>query len=259
MVVQRRATVVELVGLAGAGKSTLARELLADTPTAQLGVPLSRPRSAAAQVRGAMKFVAPYVREARGTPWFTRDQLRGIGSLIAWRSDLNRGALATHPVLWDHGPLFRLAQLDAYGPHVITTKAFRDWWRNTLDDWTRMIDLVVWLDAPDPVLVSRVRSRDQRHQLREADDYSAHQFIERYRASYAEVLTTYCERSAGSVLRLRTDLETPSALALHVQTLLARMDRRAVTGPGAHAQREDSRRNVGGFRGGLGLPVEEVE
>ena len=220
---QDRPLVVELVGLAGAGKSTLARTLLARSePPVQLDLPLSRTRSAAAQVVAQAPFLLPYLREARGTAWFTRDQVRGLGYLHAWQGSLNRGAAAGTCLVLDHGPLFRLAQLDAFGPPVAATAAFRRWWDATLDEWAELLDLVVCLDAPEQLLVQRIRSRDQRHILLGADDATSRDFLGRYRASYDRVLGRIRRRSPEAVLTLRTEAETPEALALQVLRRLGR-------------------------------------
>jgi shikimate kinase len=213
--VQGGRTVVELVGLAGAGKSTLARELAGD-PDVQLGLPLTRARSAMAQATAIAPFALPYLRETRGSAWFTRDEVRGLGYLRAWQKALTHPRAAPPYVVLDHGPLFRLAQLDAVGPPVTSTAAFRRWWDATLDQWVGLLDVVVWLDAPEELLVRRIRSRDQRHVLRDADDDAARLFLGRYRASYERVLDRVHQRSPGAVLSLRTDVETPAALAQQV-------------------------------------------
>lgn len=219
---QGRPTVVELVGLAGAGKSTLARALLTAGADVELDLPLSRVGSAASQAAAMASFVVPYLREARGTAWFTRDQARGLGYLRAWQHALTRHRTTESAyLLMDHGPLFRLAQLDAFGPPVTSTPSFRRWWDATLDTWAGLLDVVVWLDAPEELLVRRIRSRDQRHVLREADDDESRWFLGRYRASYDRVLERVEKRGAGKVMSLRTDIEAPSALALQVRRRLS--------------------------------------
>jgi shikimate kinase len=221
MQVQGGRTVVELVGLAGAGKSTLAREL-AGEPAVQLGLPVTRVRSAVAQAAAIAPFAVPYLRSVRGSAWFTRDEVRGLGYLRAWQKTLTHPSAGPPCVVLDHGPLFRLAQLDALGPPVASTAPFRRWWDATLDQWVGLLDVVVWLDAPEELLVGRIRSRDQRHVLRDADDDAARRFLGRYRASYERVLDRVRQRSPGAVLSLRTDVETPPVLALQVTQRISR-------------------------------------
>jgi shikimate kinase len=217
---ESRPALVELVGLAGAGKSTLAHELTAVDPSVQVGLPLSRARSAAAQATVLAPFAVTWMREARGTPWFDRDQARGIGYLSAWRPPARRPNRHQVVVL-DHGPLFRLAQLDAFGPPVTATAAFRRWRERLMADWVDRLHLVVWLDAPRDLLIRRIRSREQRHVLRGADDDTSLVFLERYRAAYDGILAEVHRRSPDTVLSLRTDHSPPEALASQVLDRLA--------------------------------------
>jgi shikimate kinase len=216
-----RPTVVELVGLAGSGKSTLARELASGETDVRLGLPLSRAGSAVAQAAAAAPFVLPYLRETRGTAWFSRHEIRDLGYLRAWRGSLPPLTLNTSCIVLDHGPLFRLARLDAFGPPVTSTTAFRRWWDAALDDWAALIDVVVWLDAPDEELIRRIRTRDQQHGLREVDDVAASRFLGTYRASYELVLQQVRRRSPRAMLSLRTDLEPPAVLARKVRQQLS--------------------------------------
>jgi hypothetical protein len=215
-------TVVELVGLAGAGKSTLARELVSGTPTVQVGLPLSRAASARAQAVATAPFVLPYLVHSAGTPWFSREESRALGYLRAWRRALAHPADGPRYVVFDHGPLFRLALLDAFGPPLTRTAVFRRWWCATLDFWARELDLVVWLDAPDDLLVHRIQTREQRHVVRSAADAEAHRFLTRYRTSYSRVLDHVRLRSPDGVLALCTDVEPSPVLAERVRERLRR-------------------------------------
>lgn len=214
-------TAVELVGLAGSGKSTLARRLVATDPRIQLGLPLSRGASAAAQVAAVAPLAVRYLREFRGTAWLDRGEMRGLGYLHAWRRSIARPTTTRPPYLvLDHGPLFHLARLRAFGPPVTSTARFRRWWDETLDDYADLLDVVVWLDAPDDLLLRRISSRDQRHVIRGADADAARRFFDAYRASYGVVLERVRQRSPGAVLHLRTEAATPSELGDHVRRRL---------------------------------------
>lgn len=212
---------VELVGLAGVGKSTLARELATAEPDLQLGLPLSRLRSARAQAEAVSPFVLPYLRHATSTDWFARYQVRGLGYLHAWRRSLAQVPGGVTYVVLDHGPLFWLATLEALGPRLTSSATFRRWWNRTLDDWADLLDLVVWLDAPDELLVDRIRGRDQRHVLLGANADETELFLARYRASYGRVREQLASRSPGTAVDHRTDTGSASELARTVRLQLA--------------------------------------
>jgi adenylate kinase family enzyme len=219
---QERPAIVELVGLAGVGKSTLARELAAADPTLQLGVPLSRLRSARAQVAAATPFVVPYLRHATSTDWFPRYQVRGLGYLHAWRRSLDQVPAGVTCVVLDHGPLFWLATLDALGPRLTATATFRGWWQRTLADWADLLDVVVWLDAPDELLVQRIRERAQQHVLLGASDDESEVFLARDRASYERVREQLACRAPGKAVSHRTEVGSAPELARTVRLQLAR-------------------------------------
>ncbi len=200
--------VVELAGPAGAGKTTLARALLAaGGPATALGVQVGRMGLA----RG-LASVGPGLVTARmstaGRGW-TRDELRSLAYLSAWRKPVSRKPSADQELLLlDHGPVFRLASLLETGHPQTLTPAFRRLWAGLARDWGRLLDVVVWLDAPDEVLLRRIERRTQAHRIRGSDRAGAEAFLDRYRAAYRTTLEAVT--SAGARL---VELDTTSSPA----------------------------------------------
>ena len=54
--------------------------------------------------------------------------------------------------------------------------------------WASTLNMVIWLDAPDPVLEQRINSRDQRHSVKGKTESEVVHFLARYRTSYEEIL-----------------------------------------------------------------------
>jgi cytidylate kinase len=212
------AVVVEVAGPAGAGKTTVARALAERRGDLRVGVPLSR----LDLVRGyapAAAIAPTYLREFRGTRWFTRGESRGIAYLGGWRRRLAHdraarpagGAGNIH--VFDHGPIYRLVRLAEFGPPVTTSAAFRAWWEASLAQWAATLDLVVWLDASDAVLLGRIRSRERAHAVREAGVADATAFLARYRAGYEAVLARLAAMAGPRLLRFDTEQCTPDRIA----------------------------------------------
>ena len=209
--------VVELAGPAGAGKTTLAEAMSSADPAVLAGLEVSRTRAAAGLVAAAPTLAGARVRS--DGRWWTSSELRSLAYLHAWRGPLTK---AQHRglVLLDHGPVFRLAKLAAYGPPMVRTPAFRRWWDRTLVDWATILDAVVWLDATDPVLLGRIDRRDRSHRMRGADLLDAELFLSRYREAYATILDQLA-RHGTPVLRLDTAEKTPEALSVTLRSWVA--------------------------------------
>jgi adenylate kinase family enzyme len=207
--------VVELAGPAGAGKTTLARALrVADTRGATIGVHMGRSALAAGIAPLTPRLTVARM-SARGR-WWTRDELRNLAYLSAWQGAVGQGdrGRADHGqglLLLDHGPVFRLASLAAFGPPMGSTPAFDRLWTGLARDWGRLLDVVVWLDAPDEVLLRRIAGRAQRHRIRGVGDIEAARFLARYRAAYRNTLDVVTSGGARLV-ELDTAAGTPEQL-----------------------------------------------
>lgn len=219
----RTGQVYELAGPAGAGKTTLAETLVRDRADVIIGLPAGRTSMLVGVTAAAPMLLRGRASESHG-PWTAAD-LRSIGYLHAWR----RHAAEQHRpgcagvVLLDHGPTYRLASLRlgeaATRAPAPLTAAFRQWWTRTAISWSGVLDAVVWLDAPDDVLVARIEDRDRFHRVRGRAATDVQGFLERYRDSYAAVLDLL-GRCGTRVIRLNTGTATPEELALRVRAAL---------------------------------------
>jgi predicted ATPase len=212
-----RALVVELVGAAGAGKSTLVAELQRRDASVRW---LQRAR--AARTGATMRVVPAWLAAASRAP---------LG--YAWRNArffLRHAALeevvrrtardAAGPVLLEHGPVFTRARLRAFhaGPMPAPLARYA---ARQLARWTTMLDLVVALDAPLDVLAERVRTRDKDHAMRDSSDEQFGDFVERYRAAYEAVLAELLAAGGPPLLTLHSDRETVTAMADRVEAAFA--------------------------------------
>lgn len=207
----------EIAGPAGAGKTTLVTNLLARDPSTRLGLDTDRLRLGV-----GLLSVAPALAAARvsvgGRAW-SRAELRSLAYLRAWRGSAH--SRADGDVLLDHGPVYRLAALAAYGPPMADTPAFRRWWAGTATAWSRLLDGVVWLDAPDDVLLERINGRPREHRVRNVEVAEVNGFLSRYRRAYDAALDLMT-REGVPVLHVDTSLHSPGDLAHVVHSALSR-------------------------------------
>lgn len=90
--------------------------------------------------------------------------------------------------VFDHGPIHRLMLLREFGPEFTKSDVYIKWWNNMLNQWAATLHLVIWLDAPDAVLLQRLNSRTELHRVKGQPEQYAYQFFTRYRASYQRVI-----------------------------------------------------------------------
>ncbi|MHC4103452.1 MAG: AAA family ATPase [Planctomycetota bacterium] len=194
---QKSPFIVELVGPAGAGKTTLARALGQRDERIRIGAELELRKMKHIPIFLAnASFLLPvFLRRCQHSRWFTWDEIKAMVYLKGWPRFLrqqasNNGAI----ILLDHGPVFKLAMLNAFGPERLRSKDFEEWWDNMLKQWAFTLDMVIWLDASDTNLLERINTRNQRHAVKGKPEGEAYKFLARYRTSYEQILaklTTY--------------------------------------------------------------------
>lgn len=186
----------ELLGLPGAGKSTVARALAA---TGAVTV-RSRYRSwgqVPAYVRSAVRLAPTLATAARSeSSWRDGRRLLRLASSegIVHRSRRDPEVTA---FVFDQGPIFLLRQISD-GSAAGSVAELR---ARYLRLWAETLDLVVVLDAPDDTLLGRIRSRDKGHQLKGIGPVEARRGLSAERRAQRDVLD---EVAAAGPVRIRT-------------------------------------------------------
>ena len=229
----------EIIGLPGAGKSSL------------IGC-LERRQE-------PIKFVDTYIRVDR-IPVFLQSALRVAPLLVRSRAFSVKERIAMvrlqasprllaaegrpgrYPILFDQGPLFDLSVVKRAAERRGLTAEFDAWWRSSLETWSRMLDLVVWLDASSDVLCERIAARDKSHKLQLLDEKSARSILERERADQHELIDQITRSGGPRVLRIDTSRSSLDQVATQVMVHLAggaHESSRHSSGPLGHSERRD--------------------
>lgn len=208
-----RPLIVEIMGPAAAGKTTLIRMLCTDGEEIRSGIDVASIRSAGVFTAKAASFLPVWLlRRPRGR-WFTWREVKSLAFLDLWYREVERGrpsgVLAT---LLDHGPLYRLASLREFGPEMAHSKRFERWWFAALDRWRGTVDLVVWLDAPDELLLERVERRGHWYLSADRSIEEKHEFLCRYRGALTAMLEGFAE-GGPTVLRFGTERRSAREIA----------------------------------------------
>jgi hypothetical protein len=199
--------VVELVGPAGAGKSTLAQNVHRADSRVHVGFSLwGLPRTRL--VGGALALVPTIVVAAvrkRRLRWREIAQMIRLDALRrVLRRAKARGQTQQRIILLDEGPVFGISWLDlAFAQRG--AKAPEKWRRRALAKWARLLDSVIFIDAEDRTLAGRIRTRSKRHRMARSSDVAIHRFAKGVRGAFEKVIAELRGSGRLAVDQVRTD------------------------------------------------------
>jgi broad-specificity NMP kinase len=221
-----RPLLVELVGPPGVGKTTIFHGLLRSDASIEPR-PVIRARAHAGLI--AWNLVGSLFMIVRhglvGRPGW--QQLRELTYVQALPRILEK----RHPdriVVFDQGPIFLLTRPELYARRLTA------WWRSMFARWGSLLDVVVWLEAPDAVLIERINSRSHHHRLKGARTETAVASFADSRVVFHAVLEQLDVRGSGTmILRFDTGIQSPDEVVEAILAALAtRRDRDPRRAPG---------------------------
>jgi hypothetical protein len=203
--------VVELVGPAGVGKTTLAENVQRTNPKVHVGLSLWQvPRSRL--VQGAVALVPTIIVSALRGRRLRWREIRHMIRLDALRHAVHPKRSRHRIILLDEGPVFGIGWLDvAFAERGIVAPP--RWRQRVLRRWGRLLDTVVLLDAGNRVLTSRIRGRAKRHRMKQSSDLALHRFAEAFRRAYETVIAELGTKAGVPVKTVRTDGSLPRSTA----------------------------------------------
>lgn len=204
-----RSRLVELVGPAGAGKSTLSRAFPTGdggrwTRLSLWGLP------APLLLASAVALIPTVLRALVGGKPLRMAEVAQMIRLGALARAVERSAAAAPWIVLDEGPVFGLTWLEVFFGRN-GDPGWQSWRLRTLDGWARRLDAVVRLDASDPVLAERIRGRLQDHMVKHRPDDEIYRFSARFRVAFDRVLADLSARGGPVVLHVATDQAAPPA------------------------------------------------
>lgn len=217
----QRPSVVELVGLAGAGKTTLAKALgrRSEDVCVKEDLAFRSMEHLPIFIGNIPTLPSLYLRPSQNGRRFTWDEIKSIIYLKEWPRVLRNERRRDATVILDHGAVFKLATLNAFGPEQLHNANMESWWVRTLDQWSRTLDLIIWLNAPYETLIERINSREQRHAAKGKSSKQASRFLDAYLASYEHVLGRLFAQDGPQFLQFDTSQATAEKIADDILTL----------------------------------------
>ena len=212
---------VEIIGVAGSGKSSLARALANSGYVTPPFISASNPRHLAVILRVLPRLWLLVTQNLARSPRMSWADFKLMAYVTGWRKFLDdHPDLRNSTLVFDQGPLYALGRLEAKGLGIASTPTFRRWWDEMLSSWAADISLIVWVDATDERLIERISRRSKGHAVkgRPADESS--RFIAHYREVFARMLARVEEANAADVVRFDTTTLDTGELAERVERLI---------------------------------------
>ena len=194
----------EIIGPAGAGKSTLAGLLRGRDATIKTGLSIW---GLPVHLLGTSAFFSlPDLVSLFGHRKFSLEDLKLVVQINALRRLLRRESGKGYQALvLDEGGVFGLTKLRAFGAGSATDSIA--WMSSLFKQVGPTLDAVIWLDAPDAVLTRRIRERDKPHRTKNLPEAEMCEHLARYRAAFERVMDELIRRNAVKVIKFRTDRE----------------------------------------------------
>ena len=183
--------IVEIVGPAGAGKTTLCHALRHCKRSLHLGnFPDVRKISNAPFFAWNGLQISPALLSLsqHNSRKLTRREFAWLSILNGWPGILRKELKNNKIILLDQGPVFLLAETSQFGPEYLKRQKAESLWRGLYSRWADTLDMVVWLDAEDADLLKRIRCRDKGHFAKNESDETAFEFLACYRKAYEQTI-----------------------------------------------------------------------
>lgn len=213
---QQEPCLVEIIGPAGAGKSSLLRELGRQQPDLALFADRLRARTVQNlpfYVGSGLAALPTLLQPSWQGRWYTREEISRLLYLVGMRPVFRRRSQTVGVTVVDQGPIFELTHLRAFGPARLTRNMASRWWRTMFRQWAPLFRLVIWLDAPDAVLLPRIRGRAQAHVIKQRVDAEAVALLARYRTSFKMVMQQLQDHAPIPLLTFATHEASVSEIA----------------------------------------------
>lgn len=212
--------IIEVIGLAGAGKSTLTKAMFESIDHNLGSYRLAKAR-AVFRVLLAIFRALPLIL-MKGKTRIGLKQWYWLGHFEASIYDLHRRSqIAGKQVLiLDQGPIFEFIAIKRY----LLSGRYGDYlasvYLTLLQKFYASIDAIVYLQAPDSVLLKRVMARSSSHLLKEMSEDDQRGQMAFYRTEYNNIFSA-ATATGVSVVTLDTELYGESEMLKETLKLLA--------------------------------------
>ena len=187
-----RGLIIELIGLAGVGKSTLSRNLRISIPTTIQEFPPSTWNLSCAPfyIKNILSLTPILTRfTLQNFKGVKRREIAFMALLNGWDEVLRKKMENSDKVIIiDQGAISCMAYLQVRSPYYFQNSNTQKWWLKIYDHWAQTIDMIVWLSAPNSTLIHRIKTRHQNHGLQNISEQNGDATLKRYYSAYESII-----------------------------------------------------------------------
>ena len=141
-------------------------------------------------------------------------------TLDLWEQRID-GRNSQLPVIYDQGPFFVNAFALWLHAGRAQSRRYHAWHQRQIDRSRQILDLLIWLEADEPVLAERINSRSKSHSIKGVADEEQQRFFSDFSQYFCYVNADRAGNPIFSSMRFRTDNLNPSELAEKIREIIA--------------------------------------
>jgi hypothetical protein len=202
------ACIVEFVGVAGTGKTTISQALSERNPLIQR-CQHPNPRSLTDSgffIKNCLKLWRTNSNTQKEPKQISRREFAWMAILLGWPYYLQSKYANNQIIALDQGPISLITALHHFDLQELINSLEDSWWREIYQLWSSTLDTIVFFDAADDQLMERIRRREKSHIIKEESDSDISQFLSMHRSAYKKMIS-FLVNGNGSprLLNIRTD------------------------------------------------------
>jgi thymidylate kinase len=216
---QLRPTTIEILGPPGSGKTALIEALQdSERDIIQVSIYWRKPENLSVGVRSAFS-VAPVIFDGASNSGLSLKRVMWMIRLQAALQIFHRKAVTPPSIVtFDQGPVYTMVRLEQMALAAPEGSRLRRWWELKLDEWAQTLNLLVLLDAPNDVLIERIRRRSKSHVAKTQSDEAVGELLTDERARYEVLVGMLAQRGVMQVLRFDTSVHSVDEIASQATT-----------------------------------------